>query len=140
MAAQSYCDSTMEGLVSSKGRERLPTVHCVWFCISGGRTATYRTLCLVDMVGMALYYPLCSVLKNWGGTDLYRPLCSALYTSSRGRTALYRPLCSVLYIAQGGGSSLPSPVFGFIYNLVWRLGEGTVSDTPPLSGGSKLNN
>ena len=31
-------------------------------------------------------------------------------------------------------------MFDFIYNLVWRFGEGMVPDTPPLSGGSKLNN
>ena len=48
--------------------------------------------------------------------------------------------CVRLSIAEGGRLSTV-PVVRFIYELVWSLGEGTVSDRPPpVSGGSKLNN
>ena len=77
-----FYTSTMDGLLSSRGR-----------------TGLYRPLCLVfySREGTALYRPFCSVLySRGGGAALYRPLCSVLYSRKEG-TALYRPLCSILY-------------------------------------------
>ena len=111
--------------------------------------------------GTAPYRPLWSVLYRGGGEALYRPLCLVLYEGNgsllspmfgsieQGGAALYRPLCSDLYsmggrlstvpcvrccISLGEDSSLPASVFGFMYNFLWRLGEGTVSDTASLIG------
>ena len=102
----SHYNSTMEGLLSSRGRDgSLTSPVFVFLQKGGGRFCTVHCVRLYKR-GTALYCPLCSVLGNRGWTALYRPLCSASY--SRGGV-VYSP---------GGNSSLPSAVFGFIYNLL----------------------
>ena len=71
--------------------------------------------------------------SGWGKAH-YLPLCWVLY--SREGTALFRLVCSVLYSTRGGRlSTVPCVRFYVGISVAFR-----VSDIPPLSGGSKLNN